>query len=269
MGDFVTWVLQANLLRRSKDDLAVCLKNLNIPFVGANVIPFSETLSFLSELPAHKRLIPCGSTSLLRYAQKARWQGVFFDANTFRVDTWLSQHPDMLNRATVLTVAQAAERWQETSGFWHLRPVEDLKLFSGVVLSANELKNWLKNPDSIQSRTGHIPPDTQIAISSAKELLAEWRWFIVNGQVVDGSLYRLGDKRLRRHEQGEEITRQAQKLADRWLPHEVCVMDTALVATGLKVTEFNCFNCSGFYDHDAELVLKQVTAYVTNKACGN
>ena len=99
MGDFVTWVLQANLLRRSKDDLAVCLKNLNIPFVGANVIPFSETLSFLSELPAHKRLIPCGSTSLLRYAQKARWQGVFFDANTFRVDTWLSQHPDMLNRA--------------------------------------------------------------------------------------------------------------------------------------------------------------------------
>lgn len=265
MSHDVTWVLQANLLRKPKDELAFTLKDLNIPFIGANVIPFAKTLQLLDVLPAHKALIPCGSTSLLRYARQAGWQGVFFDAQTFRVDTWLSHHPDMLNQAEVLSVEQAAAKWRERSGYWHLRPIEDLKLFSGRVLSAEELSRWLENPDSLQSRTGHIAPETLIAISPAQKLLGEWRWFIVGGEVLDGSLFKLKDARIRRHEQDEGLIRSAARLAEKWLPHEVCVMDTALTPEGLKVTEFNCFNCSGFYEHDTALILRKVTKYLQEK----
>lgn len=256
-----TWVLQANLLRRSKDDMARTLSELGIPYVGVNVTPSSPTLGFLSTFPDHKNLIPHGSVSLLRHALRARWKGAFFDTRPFRVDTWLTRRRDMLNKATVLTVRQAEREWAETTGHWHVRPAEGLKLFDGVVLSADELKRWLKNPDSIQSRTGSITSDTEIAISEAQTLKGEWRWFVVKHRIIDGSLYRANGAQLLRHEENPQLLRMAEELAADWLPHDVCVMDTALTSRGLKVTEFNCFNCAGFYAHDTSRVLKCVNDY--------
>jgi hypothetical protein len=56
----------------------------------------------------------------------------------------------------------------------------------------------------------------------------------------------------------------AQKLANGWMPNEVVAMDVALTDLGVKIVEFNCFNCSGIYDHDVPKIVNEVSDF-TNR----
>jgi len=53
--------------------------------------------------------------------------------------------------------------------------------------------------------------------------------------------------------------------ADKWLPNRNVVMDLALVDNELKVIEFNCINCSGFYNHDVRKIFDAL--YMESTKC--
>ena len=97
-----------------------------------------------------------------------------------------------------------------------------------------------------------MSPETPIVVAKPKEIEQEWRWFIVDGKIVDGSTYRLNGQLVKKHEDNPLVIKSAQQLALSWLPDDCCVMDVARVDGQLKVVEFNCINASGFYDHDKE-----------------
>lgn len=260
----VTWVVQANLLnRRRQDNVAVHLKELGIPFVDVNVVSFSNDLTYLLEEPPHRRVIPYGSTALIRRGMDREWQGLFFDPKTFCVDTWLKNRMDLLNDSCHIMSVRAALRWgHNRTGMWHVRPNEDLKTFTGFVAGANEIADWLQGTESVQIDDGLLTVDTRIVISPEQEILAEWRWFIVDHRIVDGSMYRARGRGHLEHETDEQVIAEAQRLAEGWLPHPVCCMDTALTEKGLRVLEFNCFNGCGFYEHDLAKILPVVTDFV-------
>ena len=255
------WAVQTNLPRRPRADVVAQLSTLGLPYIGVDVIPFSEELTFLSETPAHNRIIPYGSTSLLKRAMQRNWRGLFFDPALFRVDAWLAHRDDMLNQAEMLAVEEVLERYRHREGFWHVRPLEDLKRFTGIVMSSSELIAWVEGAAGVPLSDGVLPQETLLAISPARELLAEWRWIIVGGDLMDGSLYRREGRSCYQHEEDSKIIAKAKDLTRGWLPHETCVMDVALTAEGFRVIEFNCFNGSGFYDHDLSRILPAVTAY--------
>jgi hypothetical protein len=77
-------------------------------------------------------------------------------------------------------------------------------------------------------------------------------------------MYRIRGQRLVKREVDADVIAEAQRLADKWLPNQTCVMDLALTDEGVKVIEFNCFNSSGFYYHDIRAVAEAVTNYVAN-----
>jgi hypothetical protein len=141
MSGSFTWVVQANLLRHAKENVALQLRAQDIPFVGVNVIPFSDELTFLFDEPTSTRVIPYGSAALMRRAIKRGWEGFFFDGERFRVDTWLSHRTDMLNDDSVCLAAGDALKWiaGQPERDWHVRPVEDLKIFAGLVMSTASL----------------------------------------------------------------------------------------------------------------------------------
>ncbi len=258
-----TWVVQANLLRHSKEDVAVQLRELGIPFVGVNVIPFSDDLTFLFDEPESARVIPYGSAALMRRAMNRGWEGLFFDGERFRVDAWLQNRTDMLNDDAVCLPAGMALQWirGQSFGDWHVRPVEDLKVFAGLVMRTNEIEDWLTRAEGPMQLTGEFSTETLIAISSAKTLKAEWRWFVVGGKIVDGSMYRFDGLPMRKHEDDASVIAEAQDFANDWLPHPTCCMDIALTEDGPRVIEFNCFNGCGFYDHDVAKIVREVTNY--------
>jgi hypothetical protein len=94
-----------------------------------------------------------------------------------------------------------------------------------------------------------------------QNIKAEWRWFVVGGKVISGSMYRAHNQLRKMRVVEQDLINEAQLLADKWLPDECCVMDLALVGEELKVIEFNCINSSGFYDNDVNAIFEALWNY--------
>lgn len=254
------WVLQSNLVKDSQvRPFAEAFRAQKIPFVDVAIMPFSDGFFDEPSLPSAD-VIPYGSTTLMRIALQRGWTGLFYN-DQFQVATWLIHRSDMLNEDAAFCAARdAARRFAHATpgSQWFVRPVLDFKAFSGTVAPAEELARLMQGGEG---STYNFTPDTVVAISEPKSIQCEWRYFIVGGEVVSGSLYRAaGESYVKREEDDDEL-RAVQMMADRWLPHPTCVMDVALTDHGRRVIEFNCLNASGIYDHDVPAIVNAVADY--------
>lgn len=155
---------------------------------------------------------------------------------------------------------------RDPKSLWFVRPSEDLKQFSGQVIEAEECYNWFKSMMECEtSGTYKLEPETMIVICSPQPIQAEWRWFIVGGKVISGSMYNIHNQLRKERVTDQEMIDEAQTFADKWLPSECCVMDIALVNDELKVIEFNAINSSGFYDNDVDTIFKALWEYHQTK----
>jgi len=238
----------------------VAVKPYPHEFVG--VIPFSREITSNEPLVG-KEFIPYGSTLLITLGAQFGWRGLHFDLTQMNYRNFLKHHPDMLND-NVMTVENAVE-WlkhvrPETEIF--TRPSEDLKQYSGQVMTAGEILPWFQSMmDAVGGGSYYMAPETEVVLSSPKNVDAEWRWFIVGGKIIDGSMYRAHNQLRKLHEDDQTVIDEAQALADKWVPDQCVVMDTALVEDTVKVIEFNCINSSGMYDNDVNKIFKALWEY--------
>ncbi len=138
-----------------------------------------------------------------------------------------------------------------------IRPLEDNKAFDGAVIDAEMLDAWRRDP----ARERFL--DMAVMVSPVKPIYREYRLFIVNNQIVTGSVYRVGGRAEVSPDVEDYVLDFARSVIQRWTPAESCVMDIALTDSGLKVIEFNNINSSGFYASD---VAKYVDAIQTGYA---
>lgn len=261
MAHPITWIIQTNLLAHGQVKAVwEAALRAGAAVHEAVVIPFSDELG--NEIPDFEGVvIPYGSTKLTRMAQQRNWEGLCFDPHAFRVDAWNQHRSDMLNHdVRHMTVRQAMEIMasEPADSQWFIRPVEDLKHFNGTVSTAREICRWMS---SVDSGNFSFADTTEVIVAPLRDIHAEWRYFVVGGQVADGSLYRHAGRPRLRHIDDPQILEQAQALANGWLPHATCVMDVALTDEGFKVIEFNAFNSSGFYAHDISKIVQAATDY--------
>lgn len=259
----ITWILQSNLIDQDQvDQIHRAVINADGVVQLVKVIPFCDDVDFIGEpVPSVASCLPYGSTKLTKLGQALGWRHTFFN-NSFKTTVWNKERDDMLNQqADVMTVKEATKRFAAVAPekLYFIRPVNDLKEFNGTVTTAEEIARWMA---STESGNFSFTEDTLVSIALPKNIETEWRWFIVDGQVVDGSVYRLRGLRLVKHESDPIVIAEAQRLADIWLPHETCVMDMATVINSrsieAKVVEFNCFNSSGFYYHNIPKIVQAV-----------
>ena len=235
--------------------------------IGGSVIEvhadsISNTLRFPNnDAPVGNDVIPYGSTLLVKLARKQSWTGVFYN-DKFQTAAWSANRSDMLNaEQTILPASQVGDYLK---GFnddlpLFIRPAVEHKAFAGGCWSVSDLKTSIPT-----GRFGRYAYDieTLVAISPVVDILSETRWFVVNGVVVSGGIYRLRNTSVMIRETNPAAIAEAQNLADVWLPIPTCVMDLATTPDGVKVVEFNCFNSSGFYNHDIEAVVKAANRFV-------
>lgn len=261
------WVIQSNFIKETQvRPLVEALNELGVPFLDVGIIPFSD--EFVTPIPTSwytedGYIIPYGSTSLMRIAMKRKWWGLFYDPETFNVEAWVKHRSDMLNQQPmIMTVGQAMDMFKglKHDSEWFIRPVCDLKAFNGTLTTAEEISRWIV---SVDSGNFQFSANAKVAVSEPKKIEAEWRYFIADRQIVSGSKYKVHGLRLEQREEDKEVLRQAQALADGWLPHDCCVMDVAKVEGHDKplIVEFNCLNASGFYYHNMKAIAKAVTDY--------
>lgn len=258
------FLIQDNMLY---DDTLQKIKNAIInyshEFVG--MIPFSDEITSVNPITGID-YIPYGSTSFIIKSAELGFKGLHFDLKQFNYQEAVKNRKDMLNNGSITTLEECIQilETKEPESEWFVRPSEDLKQFSGQVMTAIDCAEWLKDRMLCASSGSYqLSKDTMILLSEPKTILAEWRWFIVDRKVISGSLYRKQRQLYKKRETDIDIIKEAQQLANGWLPSPCCVMDTAIIeeSSDTKIVEFNCINASGFYDNDISAVFKALWDY--------
>lgn len=236
-------------------------------FVG--VIPFSHEIT--SDIPLDGvDYIPYGSTLLTNISAERGFTGLHFNMETFNYSAAIDNKCKMLNGTYCMTAAEVIEfmKVEDPQSSWFIRPSHDLKQFSGTVETAGDAVKWFQSMIECHFAGGgsySIAPDTEIIVDHPVKIVAEWRWFIVGGKIVDGSMYRHQGALYKQHEDDSAVIAEATELASTWLPDSCCVMDTALIQNGdeydVRIVEFNTINSSGFYDNDVEVIVKSLWDY--------
>ena len=241
------WVLQENIHQEwGMSRLIEVLLRERYTFSVHKVIPFVGEIT--PDISPANPVICIGSYSMGRVAKKKNWYpGIFsLDHVTFQMmkDHW-GEH--LLNADGVVT--DFIDVSTSLNQFF-IRPESDAKLFGGKVIGYEEYMTWcseiMRSENGICKETG-LRCDTPVITAAPKKIFRENRFWIVGGEVVTYSQYKIGDRVAHDANVDQDIIEFAIARVEEWEPCPAFVLDIALTPTGCKVIELNCINFAGFY----------------------
>jgi hypothetical protein len=253
-----TWVVQTNVEPESTSPRLLrhaCAVEQR-PFYEISVRPGSASLP---EMPIiDGPVVFHGRTTLiLRAYEHPKWQrGVFFDPARFQHRAYATAYGNRLLNANarIVTWEEFLRESRDSEERIFLKPNDDLKRFTGGIFSFAEC---FKLYEQLRSRSQPISPTSEVVVGKPYEIDAEWRLFIVDGQVVSGSMYRpSGDAYI-----PPDLILFAEDIVSQWMPADVFVLDVARVEQMWKIVECNCFNGSRFYMADVERIVRAVSEH--------
>ena len=259
--DKMRWAIQKNLI--NKDDhvrLMEACSACGVEAIPFDAVPFSEEIP---DIPGSRTVIWYGATFLMTLVSRARrwWPGVWFDEENFNCRTYHEEYGEeffnygceFMTLGDVLKMTHSADRE------FFVRPVRDGKEFSGGTLKFGELVKWAETLDPANPLVNR---QTEILVAEPFAIAHEWRLFIIRGKVSSGSHYREYMRLKPSKDVPQHVIEYAERMAAKWSPAPVFVMDVAESGDELRVMEINCFNSSGFYETDVRKVVADVTNLV-------
>lgn len=255
------WILQDGFFSETGwSALIQTLERFSIDYSIHEVIP---TVGELIPQPAldHKNVICIGSYSMRHAAAKQGWVPGVFDLLT---QDFQQQHLHwgryLLNFDAIVCALEDA-KFTEAQMF--VRPTIDSKAFSGRVFTSEEFAVWQRTVcDGSASRGARLTPKTEILLSQPVLIYAEYRFWIVKGEITARSLYKRGNQVIYTSEVDERLSGFVAERIQEWSPHETFVIDVCDTADGIKIVEINTLNSSGFYAANVQrLVLALEDAY--------
>lgn len=252
------WVIQDSPYREEGHHaLKGTLERMEIPFTEVKVVPFSHDI--IPEPQVKNPIIVMGTLSLCNGAIARGWKpGVFINDN-FDYRLYLKHYGDhMLNNdAIICEVGSVPHKWNT----FFIRPVDDSKAFAGRTLSFCEHDNWAQHIEKIQDENyTTIDLSTPVVVAPLKDILREYRFFVIGGEIITGSRYKLGD-RVTYNTNVDDANEFTQEMVDLWQPHEAFVIDIALTPDGYRVLEINCLNSAGYYAADVSKLVQSIERY--------
>lgn len=183
----------------------------------------------------------CGSYSLTRNVYKDRKESVFslenysFDdfINIFGIKNFVNHDAKIIHSKDIV--------WEKDEYF--IRPLKDDKAFNGGIYNKKTFKY-----------------EGDIVLADLKHISKEYRFFIIDNQIVTSSLYKI-DGEL---STSSVIDRDVQDFAQEMIKlfnFPGFVIDIAKVDNSCKIMELNCLNASGFYDINLYKLINSVTDY--------
>lgn len=260
------WILQSNLIKESDFiEIKSALKADKITYEDVKVIPFSDNLPDIQKSDKFK--VFYGSTTLIlnAYANDHFKEGIFYEKEIFSLKNYFDQWGDhMLNfDSEILTFGDIVNGGYKSAN-WFIRPIYDDKSFSGKVMSYNEIVEFERSLYS--TNNPYLNQGTLVAISRPKSIDKEWRHFIIDKKVISSCRYAaFGELSKSSSDVPSDLIDFVHERCKEYVPNSIFVMDTALHNTNYKIVECNCFNDTGFYDHDIQLIIKKVNDSLVKK----
>lgn len=142
--------------------------------------------------------------------------------------------------------------------FFFVKPDTDSKEFPGTISDPNRFPSWVEP----MMQHEWIGRDFDVCVSPLVEIGIEWRLPVVNGKVVDYSIYRQWRQVMPAREIYQEVLDVAAEAIARHDPAPVYVIDIGQADGDLKVIEYNGFNSAGLYACDVANIVDAINEYV-------
>lgn len=252
----LTWLLQDNQRdRTSFHALSRALDDLGEVWLPVSLVPFSPDLPAIPPEVAAGRIICMGAGFVPRVVGCGWSPGIFFDPSRFRWSAMREAWHELMlsDDAQVVSLGEARDALERSGRSAFVRPDADDKRFDGGVYDVDALRDATPGCDASMS----------VVMAAPRPIDAEWRCFVVDGEIVDGSEYRRAGQPSMHAGVPARVAALAEQAAARWVPAPVVCIDVASSGDRLGVVEANCFNASRFYAADPGVVLARVAAHVT------
>jgi Holliday junction resolvase RusA-like endonuclease len=255
------WLLEKKFLHdESYNRLLKSLKNSKTEFCFIDIVPFSEDVDF-SLLDKDRTTFSFGSYTLAKASKKYFKPGAFISDN-FRFNVLLEKYGDMLlnNDLKVIKIKEL-----EIEDRMFVRPDDDSKSFTGAIFDKDNFDNWKRKLARIKNNWfSTVKLDSEVVVSSIKNIDCEIRVFVVNKVPVAFSTYKTNYKSNFKKTKVDEdkVLNFCKNVIDTFNPEEMFVVDLAIVEEEIKIIEFNCFNSSGLYGCDTDKIVCSVNEYL-------
>jgi hypothetical protein len=253
----VHWVVDRALGRSegSYERLLEQLDRSGTPYTLVRKPPFADYLVGLEDndtpitIDVPNPVFVTGTTSMRLVSDKHGWNPGYIDApgQLELKDAW---GEELLNHDAV--VGPLGTIMPPGDGFF-IRPVEDTKSFAGQMMNADEFYDWRKNIINGDFAFATLGPDDLVMMAPYKEIYAEYRLYVIGGEIVTGSRYKLGNRVFYTSDLDPKMLDYARERINEYCPRQAICLDIAQVQGDkltYKVIETNAISSSGFYACD-------------------
>lgn len=267
------WVVQNDLYNEAGYvRFLEALERLSVDYIIVKPIPFTnqflpadfdsttQEVDDVEEpyIDTNQKVIVMGAVSLSRIARNRGWIPGTYLNNNFDFETWRDGFgkENILNSDSI--TAKICDSIDITNMSDHLfvRPVDDSKAFSGTIMEKNDFFDWKQSISIIKEEEFQpLHKNTKIAIANYKKINVEYRFFIVGGKIVTGSLYKQGSMVRSSDIIDDDVLWFTARMIHRWEPADAFVIDIANTKDGFKVIEINNINSAGFYAADCQKIV--------------
>lgn len=260
------YLIQNNLFSdRNYNKIVNILKRMELPYEDIAVLPFLDELPIKTD---RKDVFVFGSVKLAHLSKRLDLTpGSFYNENhDYEV---YSKHYGqyMLNSdAHIMSIKDDVPK--DYHKVFFARPCGDNKAFNGQVFmehSWKQLQEFILANDVLSGISKNVEEEKML-LTSLKETTFEVRCWVIKGEVVTMSRYKLGGKIIAENFDRETwIKERVQDMIKLYQPADAFVIDVCAELDkpqdDLKIVEINCINASGFYDGDVQKIIETFENY--------
>lgn len=247
------WILQNNLYREEEDFNVVkeTFDKFSIQYFETKYV--NGKLDPEPELKSKDNVMILGGYSLMRYSIDNNLNPGCYTDN-MDMQSWLDNYKEnMLNYdVKILKISEVNE-----SKPFFIRPEKDSKEFSGKTFNNQEEFDQFKI--DLIATSNICNEDTKVVVSSLKCIHREVRFFIIDGEIISASVYKINGTMRTSPIINEDEIKFVNEMITLYQPNRAFVIDIALTDDGLKIVELNCINCSGFYEANIQKILMMLS----------
>lgn len=245
------YIVQENVFRETNyDNLIKALDRLGFPYEIVKVLPFTDELEVKTQ---RKDVFPFGSLKMARISTNLGWKPGSQMNNNHDFMVYKEYY-----RENLLNWDSRIIRFGDTSFFnkevFFARPTKDTKVFTGKVF---DMETWeaFRQQALTNGHTTILDENTEVQICSVKKISQEIRFWIVKGNIVTASQYRLGNRVVLNENVDEAAYEFCRKMIGLFQLNDAFVMDVCLVNGEYKIVECGCINCAGFYNANMQKLI--------------
>lgn len=239
------WLIQENFYSFRNIELlkdAFDKHDISYEIVNANTIGKYMSDDFTEDILA------LGGNSINKVSNDLNWRSKEFYSEFDFKELLKKYGKYMLNSDVTITNTENVPLFE---GKKFIRPTKDNKRFNGGVFTRKEFQEVTEGINS-----------TEITISDVKNIRLEDRFFVIDGNIISQSRYKLDNSANISTYVSENAINFVIRMLNIYQPTKGFVIDVALTDDGYKIVEFNNLLSSSFYNADVKKIINEVKYFM-------